>query len=265
MTDHELEEALTVKQSSAGQLSVFAPPNYESHNGMFGGWTAAVALRAVMKSSEGNPTPSAITVNFVDKIEPGTDVSIRTRRVGGGRSIVHWQAEFMSQDQREILAFASVELTQRRETDGHTDVLIPEVPDPDTLEAVHPAAGIVGERMLYCPMTGNPPFGRTDTRSTAWVREMSGRRVDQPQLAFLADCRAPRSFFWSDGPRLSATITLSVYFHATDAELAEVGDDYVLSEAFGIRGIQSTSEEHLRIWSRQGALLATSQQLAWYR
>ncbi len=44
-----------------------------------------------------------------------------------------------------------------------------------------------------------------------------------------------------------------------------LGDDDLLSEAFGTRGADSTSEEHLRLWSRQGALLATSEQMAWYR
>ena len=97
------------------------------------------------------------------------------------------------------------------------------------------------------------------------MREASGRSVDHLQLALLADHRAPRSFFWSDGPRPSSTLTLSVYFHATDSELAAVGDDEILSEAFGTRGAQSTSEEHLRLWSRQGALLATSVQMGWYR
>jgi hypothetical protein len=61
------------------------------------------------------------------------------------------------------------------------------------------------------------------------------------------------------------TLALSVYYHATTEELAEVGDDDVLSEAFGVRGALSTSEEHMRLWSRQGKLLATSVQMAWYR
>jgi hypothetical protein len=97
------------------------------------------------------------------------------------------------------------------------------------------------------------------------VREESGRSVDHVQLALLADHRVPRSFFWSDGPRPSATLSLSVYFHATQSELAAVGDDEILSEAFGTRGAMSTSEEQLRLWSRGGALLATSVQMAWYR
>lgn len=58
---------------------------------------------------------------------------------------------------------------------------------------------------------------------------------------------------------------MSVYFHATRAELANVGDDHLLSEAFGVKGAWSTSEEHHRLWSRHGDLLATSEQLARYR
>jgi hypothetical protein len=115
------------------------------------------------------------------------------------------------------------------------------------------------------PIEGFPPFGRTTTYSTAWVRETSRRFVDHLQLAFLVDFRPPRSFFWSDGPRPSVTLALSVYYHATEEELAQVGDDDLLSEAFGVRGAQSMSEEHLRLWSRHGALLATSAQMAWYR
>ena len=106
---------------------------------------------------------------------------------------------------------------------------------------------------------------RATTYSTAWVRETSGRTVDHLQLAFLADNRAPRSSFWSDGPRPSRTITLAGNFHATDEELADVDDDELLSETFGTRGARSTSEEHLRLWSRPGALPATSVQMARYR
>ena len=76
---------------------------------------------------------------------------------------------------------------------------------------------------------------------------------------------APRSFFWRDEPGLSATMTLSVQFHGTPAEIAGVGDEYVLTEATGTRGVMSTSGQRARIWSRDGALLVTTDQLCWYR
>lgn len=177
----------------------------------------------------------------------------------------HCQVELTSEDQQTPLASASAVLADRRNSDEKLDVSMPNAPDPESLEVIHPAPGGNGERCAMRPIEGFPFFGRSTTYSTAWVRETSGRPVDHLQLAFLSDFRAPRSYFWSDGPRPSATLSLSVYFHATDEELAEVGDDDLFSEAFGVRGVQSTSEEHLRLWSRSGALLASSVQMAWYR
>ena len=98
-----------------------------------------------------------------------------------------------------------------------------------------------------------------------WTKEMSGRTIDHVQLAFLSDAYAPRSFYWSDGPGPSATITLSTYFHGTVDEITAIGDDYVLTEATGTRGVESTSGQQARLWSRGGALIATTEQLAWYR
>ncbi len=263
MSAGDLESALALSRSSAGTWSAHADPNYESVNGMFGGWTAAMLLRAVCAEADSKAAPSALTVNFVHKIEPGSDLLIRTWRVGGGRSVGYWHSEFTTAD--VTLAVASVVLTERRETDGHLEVKMPDAPDPATLNAIHAAPGPHGERVFDRPIFGLPPFNQESTYSTSWVRETSGRSVDHAQLALLADHRAPRSFFWSDGPRPSSTLTLSVYFHATESELAAVGDDEILSEAFGTRGAHSTSEEHLRLWSRRGALLATSVQMAWFR
>ena len=248
-----------------GEWSVLADPNYEAANGMFGGWGAAIALGSAVADSDEADRPSAITINFVRQIVPGTELVVRTRCVGASRSVSHWQCEISSTDEQEVCATASIVLTKRRATDGHIDVTMPEAPDPDTIEPFFPAPGAGGQRLSMRPIDGFPPFGRDDTTSTAWVRDLSGRTIDHAQLAFLADHRPPRSWYWGEGPRPSATLTLSVWFHATDAELADVGDDEVLSEAFGVRGAQSTSEEHARLWSRTGALLASSVQLAWYR
>jgi acyl-CoA thioesterase len=263
MAAGDLESALALSRSGDGTWIAHADPNYESMNGMFGGWTAAVALRAICDGVDGEAVPSALTVNFVGKVEPGSDLLIKTRGVGGGRSVSYWQSELTADD--VTLAVASVVLTERRETDGHLEITMPDAPDPATLDVTYPAPGPWGERAPVRPIFGLPPHNRASTYSTAWVREASGRSVDHLQLALLADHRAPRSFFWSDGPRPSSTLTLSVYFHATESELDAVGDDEILSEAFGVRGAHSTSEEHLRLWSRRGALLATSVQMGWYR
>lgn len=258
----DLEEALTVRAGDEG-WTAFADPRYESTNAMFGGWTAAIALRATLSSAADGAHPSAITLNFVDRVEPGMEVHARARCVGRTRSVEHWLTELTSTDDR-TLALATVVLSNRRDTDGHTQFSMPDAPDPDSLGEFHPP-GPQGERSMMRPVTGSPPYGRGDTTSTHWVREMTGRPVDHLQLAFLADQFAPRPFFWSEGPRLAATLCMSVYFHATTDEIAAVGDDYIFSEATGSRGESSTSGQHARLWSRSGVLLATTEQLHWYR
>ncbi len=260
----ELEQALTLKPIEDATWMAVADPRYVSTNAMFGGWTTAIALKAAIVSSTDTSKPSAVTVNFIERVDPGTDVVVRARRVGGSRSITHWQSELTDSADGRTLALATSVLTDRRDTDGLTVSTMPDSPDPETVEVFHPP-GSQGERSMVRPIVGQPPFGNRDTRSTAWIREMTGRPVDYLQLAFLADQCAPRSWFWSEEPRLSATMTMSVYFHATETEMKGIGDDYILNEAVATRGAQSTSGQQVRMWSRNGDLLATSEQLCWYR
>jgi acyl-CoA thioesterase len=44
-----------------------------------------------------------------------------------------------------------------------------------------------------------------------------------------------------------------------------VGDDYILNEATGTRAERSVSGQQARLWSPQGALLATTEQLTWFQ
>jgi hypothetical protein len=67
------------------------------------------------------------------------------------------------------------------------------------------------------------------------------------------------------GPRPSSTVALSVYFLATEAEIARIGDEYVFGEFSGTRGAESMCGQQARLWSTRGELLVTSEQLHWYR
>jgi acyl-CoA thioesterase len=259
----DLAEALALEQRPGGGWQAMADPRYESISGMFGGWTAAVALGCTLAAADGSKLPSALTVNFIERVPPGTEVLLTATHLGGGRSIDHWSTDVRDGDGR-VLATGLVVLSARRETDGRVEPTMPDAPEPDGLDVFHPP-GTQGERTEMRVVHGSPPFNRPDTASLGWVRETTGRPVDHLQLAFLADAYAPRSFFWSDGPRVSATMTMAVHFHGTEEEIAAVGDDYVLTEAIGTRGDRSTSGQQARIWSRAGALLVTTEQLCWFR
>ena len=136
MARGDLERALDLHTGSdQHHWTVRADANYESANGMFGGWTSAVMLKAVVLADGSEATPVSITVNFIDQIEPGANVAIETRYVGGGRSVSHWACELRTLE-REVLASGSVVLAVRRDTDGHVDVQMPTAPDPSTVPIV---------------------------------------------------------------------------------------------------------------------------------
>jgi hypothetical protein len=58
---------------------------------------------------------------------------------------------------------------------------------------------------------------------------------------------------------------LTAYLHATERDLAEIGEDFILIECDGQVGNDGASDERSNYWSRDRRLLATSTQLAWYR
>ena len=258
-----LADALSIEASGDGRFRTVAHPHQQSISGMFGGWTAAVALNAVCRASEVAMVPAAISVNFVSMIDGDTVIEMEPVRLGGGRSVEHWRVD-LCDEAGKVGATATVALAARRPSDGHTQPLMPAPPQPEGLEKTS-APPPQGDQTVIRPVSGFPWFDRGDTSSSHWVKDVSGREVDHLQLAYLADQMPPRSFFWREEPHPSATLTMSVHFVATAAEVADIGDDYVFVEVDGTRGADSTSGHHARLWRRDGVLLATTDQLALFR
>ncbi len=257
-----IKESLALRPDGEGRWLAHADPDHQSITGMFGGWTAGVLLGATVQAADGGATPSALTVNFLAAVPPGHDVLVTTEHIGGGRSIGHWRAEVRSTDGEDVLATALASLTSRRPSEPHLQATMPEAPDPAGLERIY-APSPQGLHSDIRAVSGE--YNSGDSRSRGWVRDVSGQPLDHLLLAYFADQYAPRSFFWGEGFRPSATISRSVYFHATAAVIAAVGDDYILNEATGTRAEESTSGQQARLWSREGVLLATTEQLCWYR
>lgn len=259
-----LEDSLAIDRSVPQRMTARADPNYEANTGMFGGWTSALLLKAVVGHPDADGAPSAMTVNFIERIVPGELVILSVARLGGGRSLTHWRSEVKREHDGALLATGSIVLAIRRDTDHSIDAVFPDAPPPHDLPLSNPP-GPFGRQVETRVIIGAPPFNRPDMRSLSWNRETSGRAVDAVQLAFMADVYAPRVFHISAAPRPSSTVTLSITYLAGIDELAAVGDDYVLSEAEGTRIEQAQAGSRLRLWSPQGTLLATSEQLCWFR
>lgn len=259
----ELEQSLAIEECGDA-VAAIADHKYEANTGMFGGWTAALLLKAVLDHPESQGSASALTVNFIERVVPGEQLLIRRTKLGQTRSIEHWRMDLYRSDERALLASGTAVLARRRPSQSAMDYVIPTVPPPERLPSSHPP-GAFGQRTEIRAASGIPPFSRDNLRSLVWVRESSGRAMDAVQLAYLSDVYAPRVFHISDAPRPSSTLTMSTFFLATPEELASVGDDYILCEAEGTRIEQSVAGSRALLWSRQGKLLATTEQLCWFR
>ena len=258
------DDSLALEAIGPGLWRGQAQPLFVANNGMFGGWTVALLLKAVISHPDATGSAIAITVNFVAAVAPGSTLTLRVACLGAGRSVAHWRCDLMIEGGDTLLATANVILANRRESDRFTEGRMPEMVLPETLAAFRP------------PFPGNPPlevrsgtsglpFNKTDTRTLGWEKETSGRPIDVLTLALLSDLGAPRVFTISPGPRPSATLTLSVNFLATEAELAACGDDFILSDMIATRIEQSINGSRKTMWSRAGTMLATSEQLCWFR
>lgn len=258
------DDALALDARGAGAWRAHAAPDREANTGMYGGWTAALLLKAAIAAAEEGREPVALAAHFISRIEPGRDLSVRSRAIGGGRSVARMRAEIAAGDTDEILAFADVAFAARRTNDSFADMTAPAAPDPETLPEFHPPAPF-GRSVLVRPAAGFPPYGRPDARSLFFVRDIAARPLDPLLVAYLADCFPPRILYRSAAPRPSSTLTMSIHFFATPEDYAVVGADYVLSEVVATRAEGSTIGSRLDLWSRSGALLATSEQLCWFR
>ena len=81
----------------------------------------------------------------------------------------------------------------------------------------------------------------------------------------LADLAPPRVIWKREMISGSATVSMTTHFHATPDEMSAVGSRFVLSEVHCRRCEGGYFDHELRLWSPDGALLATSEQVAAFR
>lgn len=101
--------------------------------------------------------------------------------------------------------------------------------------------------------------------STLWLRDKPARPLDYPALASITDAFFPRVFLRRGTYLPAGTISLTTYFHASPTELAEQGDDYLLGQARGARFGHGHFDQYAQVWGRNGALLATTHQIVYYK
>jgi acyl-CoA thioesterase len=242
-----------------------ADTTYSHPGGQFGGWTAAVLLKAAMMEPGERGAPLSITTLFTDAVGAGP-IEVRTRLLRAGSRLQFWRAEVAQRD--KVCAHAQITFGQRRTASGFTDAEMPELaaPDDERMISFSPPTEF-GKKLEGKSLPWGPDWkpNTFPARSIFWARHKDGVQLDHCLLTLLADFAPPRPMMKSGRFMLSSTVSMNIYFHGSDEEVAQVGDDYTLNNTVARRCEGGYFDHELHLWSRSGALLMTSEQVAAYR
>lgn len=269
---HPLDHALALTPSAPDTFSGQTSPAYWNMVGPFGGTTAAAVLRAVERHPALLGEPLSLTVNYAAAQAAGP-FTVHARPVRTNRSTQHWMVEITQpgpEGTAAVTTTATAVTAVRRETWSLSDVPRPDVPAPD---AQPPLGGVRGvewiSRYEMRPITGTIPRewnGQGDSSlSQFWVRDEPPRPLDFAALAALCDVFYPRVWLRRAHRVPAGTVSLTVYFHANSAQLAETGTGHVLAQARAQEFRNGFFDQSAQLWNEAGQLLATSHQIVYYK
>lgn len=252
---------------SEGRWTTFAGEEWVNPGGgIWGGYAIGLFIRVLEAEPEAVGEALSLTLTYAAAL-PAGQLDIRTRRLRQGGSIGVWEVEVLPAGSDQVGVHGMVTLARRPETPAFAFARIPDAPDPDTLPSppdfgapLHYGASAFERRTLEV----FPPEPSGNSHTLAWVRSRRGP-LDKALLGMVTDNSAPRAMYALGRTISTTTLSLTVYLHATTEELAKVGNDFFLVECEGRVGGGGASDERSSYWSRDGKLLATSEQLAWYR
>lgn len=268
---HVFDAAVALTPAGPDTWTGATHPAWNNMVGPFGGITAATALQGVMRHAARLGTPVALTVNYAAALAPGA-FTLSTVPVRTNRSTQHWTMTLTQPGADGVPAtvFTATAVTAaRRATWGASDVPMPEVVPPHTLERV-PIAGVEWvERYDMRPIEGAPPAawdGRESEGSLSrlWVRDAEGRAPDFAALAAFSDVFFPRIWLRRARRVPAGTVSMTVYFHAGEAELARSAG-WLLAQARGQAFHDGFADQTAQLWNEAGELLVTSHQIVYYK
>lgn len=259
--------SIEVTPIAPGRWATIAGPEWSNPGGgLWGGYAIGLCIRVLEAEPEAVGETLSLTLTYAAGLPSGS-LDIRTRRLRQGGSIGVWEVELSPAGSGQVGVHGIVTLARRPDTPRFAFARMPDVEPPEslpspemTIASQHYGASAFERRTLE----GFPPTPGPDSRSLAWVRSRHGP-LDKALLGMITDNSAPRAMYALGPTIMTTTLTLTAYLHATEAEIAEVGDDYILVECEGRVGGGGASDERSSYWRRDGKLLATSEQLAWYR
>jgi len=274
-TTHPLDEALQLRHSDlrVGLFTGASTLAYWNMVGPFGGTTAAVLLQAVLRHPDLLGAPIALTVNFAAAVGEG-EFEVQATPVRTNRSTQHWtltQTQLDANGVRQVTTTATVVTAVRRETWGAADLAMPQVPPPAQFASASFGPSGVAWIDQYdmrlvsgsVPTTWDDSGHHSETR--LWVRDAQARTLDFCALAAMSDVFFPRVWLRRAKRVPAGTVSITTYFHADAAQMAAIGSGFLLGQACGQQFRNGFFDQSAQLWSEDGQLLATSNQIVYYK
>ncbi len=266
-TSHRLAPEIEVTRLGPGRFTTVAGQEWcNPGGGLWGGYALGLAIRVLEAEPEAVGEALSLTATYAGRL-PFGPLDVRTRCLRQGGSIGVWEVELRSEGSEAVGVHVIATVARRPETPSFAFATMPRAPLPEDLpapESPMSAMHMAGSAFERRSLEGFPPEPGGDSRSIAWMRSRHAP-LDKALLAMITDNSPPRSMYALGRTIMSTTLTLTVYLHATVEEIAAVGTDYILVECEGRVGGRGASDERSSYWTRDGRLLATSDQLAWFR
>jgi acyl-CoA thioesterase len=244
-------------------------PAWRNFIGPFGGLTAAQAMQAILVHPQRLGDPIAFTVNFAAAIADG-EFEVDAQPVRTNRSTQHWSVTMRQGG--EVVLTGTAMTAIRRETWSLTEVAMPQVPRPADvpLPQTPPRVEWVNRYDLRFIEGGFPSGGWDGSDSgqsltRIWVRDNPPRPLDFASLTAMSDVFFPRIWLRRKTYIPLGTVTMTVYFHAREAQLKETGTGYLLGQTRG-QGFGAGYFDHTaQLWNEAGTLLVTTTQVYYFK
>ncbi|MDP9901607.1 acyl-CoA thioesterase [Variovorax ginsengisoli] len=275
MTKHVFDKALALAHSDirVGHFTGMTSPDYWNMVGPFGGTTAAVMLQSVLQHPDLLGAPIALTVNYAAAIEAG-NFDLQATAVRTNRSTQHWTVQMTqagADGAPRVTTTATVVTAVRRDTWSQNDTPMPPASPPAEvarMEAGPRGVAWVGQYEMR-PIHGAVPsvWDGTGTHSETrlWMRDAVPRALDFAALTAMSDMFFPRVWLRRATVVPAGTVSITTYFHADAAQLCAVGTGYVMGRASAQQFCNGFFDQAAQLWSEAGALLATSNQIVYFK
>ena len=267
MSDHAFDAAVALAPLQENVWQGQTSPAYANMIGPFGGVTAAQALNAVLQHPQRLGEPLALTVNFAAALADGP-FTLLARPARTNRSTQHWIIEMRQGDAPVLTGTAVTGL--RRSTWGTIEIAMPTVAHPGEVPVLPPRPREWFKRYELRFIEGGQPtvWDGSDhghSRTRLWMRDNPPRALDFASLTALADVFTPGPWRRRASFAPVSTVSMTVYFHADQAQLQATGAGYLLGQGQAQAIHNGFYDMTAQLWNEAGQMLATTHQMVYYK